>query len=29
MAAKVYKQYIIFTFAHAKAYITKFDLGMK
>ena len=32
IVAKLYiisKLYIIFTFAHAKAYVTKFDLGVK
>ena len=29
MAATVSKLYIILTFAHAKAYMTKFDLSLK
>ena len=29
MAAIVSKLYIIFTFAQAKAYVTKLDLGIK
>ena len=29
MAAIISKKYIIFTFAHAKAYATNFDLGVK
>ena len=29
MAATVSKLYIILTFAHAKVYVNKFDLGVK
>ena len=28
-AAIVFKKKIIFTFSHTKAYVTKFDLGVK